>query len=432
MIFFYRVLLFLLLLNLNVHNAFSDNTTKFNNLFEKIKKESDNLLNQSIHSFSKIINDIEETLDEEIVNLKGVLDKKTQIDVKDKMDSIRLYLEDVNDLKKKETKASSFTIISKSKKDYRIEIDKVLRDIEPILFDGEIVNYATRIRSIRENIKNFENEKVKLNEKLIFAPKKSSLLKSSKDDLKNEIENLDKLISKSKIIIDELEFDLKRKMNNLGIKLTREQIRVMTTRIDGDDLARSFAIFDVTKQISNTLSKIMIKNSFSSSASVKYYGTYVVLSEILGFNQRQYINQIENIYLPGLEKIKEDIEETIEFTEESLEDSKIEQNRNILLSNIKSNKFTLDVLNKYKLILLNQTKSLKVALKRTNEQITVAYSTYDTAVNSANLVNIINQTQDTFNKIMNMQLPNIIPFENIELEQKFQEISNQLFKTMES
>lgn len=432
MIFFYRVLLFLLLLNLNVHNAFSDNTTKFNNLFEKIKKESDNLLNQSIHSFSKIINDIEETLDEEIVNLKGVLDKKTQIDVKDKMDSIRLYLEDVNDLKKKETKASSFTIISKSKKDYRIEIDKVLRDIEPILFDGEIVNYATRIRSIRENIKNFENEKVKLNEKLIFAPKKSSLLKSSKDDLKNEIENLDKLISKSKIIIDELEFDLKRKMNNLGIKLTREQIRVMTTRIDGDDLARSFAIFDVTKQISNTLSKIMIKNSFSSSASVKYYGTYVVLSEILGFNQRQYINKIENIYLPGLEKIKEDIEETIEFTEESLEDSKIEQNRNILLSNIKSNKFTLDVLNKYKLILLNQTKSLKVALKRTNEQITVAYSTYDTAVNSANLVNIINQTQDTFNKIMNMQLPNIIPFENIELEQKFQEISNQLFKTMES
>ena len=55
---------------------------------------------------------------------------------------------------------------------------------------------------------------------------------------------------------------------------------------------------------SNTLSKIMIKNSFSSSASVKYYGTYVVLSEILGFNQRQYINKIENIYLPGLKKLK--------------------------------------------------------------------------------------------------------------------------------
>ena len=100
--FFYKILFLLLLLNLNAHSAFSDNTTKFNNLFEKIKKESDNLLNQSINSFSKIINDIEETLDEEIINLKGVLDKKTQIDVKDKMDSLRLYLEDVNNLKKKD------------------------------------------------------------------------------------------------------------------------------------------------------------------------------------------------------------------------------------------------------------------------------------------------------------------------------------------
>ena len=103
------------------------------------------------------------------------------------MDSIRLYLEDVNDLKKKRQKLPALQLSQKSKKDYRIEIDKVLRDIEPILFDGEIVNYATRIRSIRENIKNFENEKVKLNEKLIFAPKKSSLLKSSKDDLKMKL-----------------------------------------------------------------------------------------------------------------------------------------------------------------------------------------------------------------------------------------------------
>ena len=196
--------------------------------------------------------------------------------------------------KKKEVNASSFTIIAQSKKDYRIKIDSVLKDIEPILFDGEVVNYASRIRIVRKNITNFENEKVKLNEQFVFAPEKSSILKSSKEDLKKEIKNLEKLIQKSKKVIDELEFDLKRKMNNLGIKLTREQIRVMTTRIDGDDLARSFAIFDITKQISQSLSKIMKENSFSGSATVKYYGTYVILSEILGFNQREYIKKIEN------------------------------------------------------------------------------------------------------------------------------------------
>ena len=83
-------------------------------------------------------------------------------------------------------------------------------------------------------------------------------------------------------------------------------------------------------------------------------------------------------------------------------------------------------------ILINQMKSLQNALERTKEQITVAYSTYDTAANSANLVNLINQTQDSFNKIMNMQLTNIVPFENKELEIKFLEISDQLVQSTES
>lgn len=427
----FSFILIIYLLNNSIAHS-EVNTDKFKNIFDKIKNESDFLLNQSLSSFSSIITEIEETLDEEIQSLKNITKNRTEIDIQEKMDSIRLYLDKVNELKKKEVNASNFTIIAQSKKDYRIKIDAVLKDIEPILFDGEVVNYASRIRIVRKNITNFENEKVKLNEQLVFAPEKSSLLKSSKEDLKKEIKNLEKLIQKSKKVIDELEFDLKRKMNNLGIKLTREQIRVMTTRIDGDDLARSFAIFDVTKQISQSLSKIMKENSFSGSATVKYYGTYVILSEILGFNQREYIKKIENVYLPAVEDIKDNIENTIDFTKKSLKKAENKQNRKILTANIKSNEFTLQVLGQYSTILVNQIKSLEIALKTTKEQITVAYSTYDTAANSANLVNLINQTQDTFNKIMNMQLPIIVPFENIELETKFQEISNQLFKSTET
>ena len=63
---------------------------------------------------------------------------------------------------------------------------------------------------------------------------------------------------------------------------------------------------------------------------------------------------------------------------------------------------------------------------RTNEQISVAYSTYDTAANAANLINLINETQDSFNQILDMQVPDIIPFENTELELKFQEISDKI------
>lgn len=404
---------------------------KFKNLIGKIKKESDDLIDQSLKSFSSIINELDNILDAEIKSLKKITENKSEIDIQDKMDSIRLYLDEVSELKKKQVNAKTFTIISKSKKDYRIKIDDVLKEIEPILFDGEIVNYASKIRKTRENIKNLEEQKVKLNEKLVFAPDEGTVLKSSKKDVKNEIKKIEKLINKSLTLIDELEYDLKLRMHSLGIKLTREQIRVMTTRIDGDDLARSFAVFDVTKQISNTLALMMEENTFSANATVKYYGTYVILSEILGFTQREYIEKIKEIYLPALKNIENNIEDSIEFAEDQIDEAKSEQSRTIFQSNIKSNKFTLKVLGQYRQILVNQVSSLEKALENTNEQISVAYSTYDTAANSANLVNLINQTQDNFNKIMSMQLPDIIPFDNIELETKFEEITNQLGKSME-
>ena len=216
------------------------------------------------------------------------------------------------------------------------------------------------------------------------------------------------------------------RMLALGIQLTRSQIKVMTTRVDGDELARSFAIFDVTKQISNTLGKLVKENSFNAETTVKYYGTYVILSEILGFSQREYINKVKLIYIPALKRIEREIEDSISFAENALKDAKSKTNKNILRNNIDSNQFSLKVVGNYKKILSAQIRNLEEALIKTREQISVAYSTYDTAANSANLVNLISETQDEFNKIMIMQVPDIIPFENSELELKFQEISDQI------
>ena len=403
-----------------------DSSFALKNIWNDISKQGSNLLKSSIATFSGSLEKFNRVLDEEINYLKEISNDDTKVNILDKIDHIRLKVVEINDLKKKEESASSFTIIANSKKDYRIKIDNVLADIEPILFDGVIVNYSSKIREVRENIFLLENQKVALNERLLFAPKSGSLLKSSEEDIKKEIMKIEEIIQKSKLLIDELEFDLIRKMNSLGIRLSREQVRVMTTRIDGDDLARSFAIFDITKQISNTLGELVIKNSFSGSATIKYYGIYVVLGEILGFSQREFISSIDDIYLPALEQIEESINESISFAEKSYKEAKNKKNRDIFKSNIEANKFSLSVVSQYRDILNEQRKSLDKALSKTIEQINVSYSTYDTAANSVNLVNLINETQNNFNQIMDLQLPEIIPFESTELETKFQEISNQI------
>ncbi len=392
-------------------------------VWEQIKKTSQTVIGSSIKSLNLLLKDIEKSLEEQ----KGDLEENSgRVDVRDKIDKIRLHVESITQLKKEEENASSFTLISKSKKDFRIKIDEVLAELESALFDGEIVNYSERIRLARHNIKRLRAKKAKLNEDFVFAPKSKKIFQSTKDEIKEKIEDIDGIINTSNALIGELEFDLKRKMHALGISLTREQIRVMTTRVDGDDLSKTFAIFDVTRQITQTLGQLMKRNTFSADTTVKYYGTFVILSEILGYSQRTYIKSIDEIYLPAIEQIEDDIEESIEFTEDAIKKSSSEDNKIVLLKNIKSNKFSLQVLEKYEGILVEQKKSLLNALQNTREQITVAYSTYDTAANSANLLNLINQTQGAFDKIMNLQVPNIIPFSNVALQNKFEELSDKM------
>ena len=424
------VVLFLYLIPLKIIYA-EDVTDKLKNLWGKVSENSEEIIEWSLDSFSSFTEGVGQAVDAELEYLTSNQTEDNPIELQDKIDSLKIYVEKITDLKKEEEEASSFTIIGKSKKDYRIKIDEVLSEIEIILFDGEVVNYAEKIRKVREQIISLESRKVILNEDLVFASDKKKLLGSSKDDIQNEIKEIDRVIKNSYELIDKLEYDLKKKLSFLGIEVTREQIRVMTTRVDGDELAKSFAIFDVTKQISATLGELVKKNSFSASTTVKYYGTYVILTEILAFSQREYIRKIENVYRPAIKKIEDNVDSSIDFAEESIKSAKSESNKNILQQNIKSNKFTLKVLKQYDKILETQKESLEEASEITKEQITVAYSTYDTAANSANLVSLINETEDSFNKILDMQLPEIIPFENTELELKFQEVSGQIISEIQ-
>ena len=352
--------------------------------------------------------------------------KDDQVDIKDKIDTLRLRIDEIVDLKKSENEASSFTLFSSSKKDYRIKIDNVLGEIEPILFDGEVVNYSKRIQKAKDLIKGATSRISIINEELLFHKGKEGFFSKSKEDLEEEKRDLKRIIKRSETLIDDLEYDLKKKLNNLGIKVTREQIRVLTSRVDGDDLSKTFAIFDITKQISTSLEELIKTNSSDSQSTIKYYGVYVLLSELLAYAQQQYIERIDTLYLVALDTIKKDIFKSIEFTKEAIYNSSNKENIKILRQNIDSNEFALEVADFYRDILLNQRKQLVTASEKTREQINVAYSTYDTAAVSFNLLELINRSQDEFGKILNLQVPDIIPFENEQLANKFNEISVQI------
>ena len=399
-----------LVLSINIYAQTSDKEKS--SWWDTTKK----FLDDSQKNISDRVGNLNKTLDEEIEELLN--NDATELDTIKKIDGIRAYVTKYTSLKEKDILNDCRNGFSKG--NCRIQIDKVLEDIERIVFDGEIIGYSKKIRQLQARISKLEEEKVLLNEK------KYSVTGEEEQNLENEMADIDAKIAKSFEYIKLLEEDLQIKMKNLGIRLSIDQIRVMTTRVDGDDLAKSIAIFDVTKQISNTLGQLVKDNSFSSNTTTKYYGVYLILSEILGFAQREYITKIDEEYLTKLESYKKSGYQSIEYANEQMRQATMESSKNIFKKNIEAEEFTIKVIDKYKGILLDQKAQLDDALITTDEQIAVAYSTYKTASNSSALMALMVDTQSTFDQILEMQMPEIIPFENIELENEFKSLSDKL------
>ena len=399
-----------LVISANIYGQSSDQETS--SWWDTTKK----FLDDSQKNITDRVGKLNKSLDEEIEELLN--NDANEVDTINKIDGIRAYVEKYTDLKEKDILNDCRNGFSKG--NCRIQIDKVLEDIESIVFDGEIIGYSEKIRQLQERISNLEVQKVNLNEK------KYSVTGEEEKNLENEIIDIDIKISKSYKYIKLLEEDLQLKMRDLGIRLSIDQIRVMTTRVDGDDLAKSIAIFDVTKQISNTLGQLVKDNSFSSNTTTKYYGVYLILSEILGFAQREYITKIDDEYLKKLESYKESGYRSIEYANVQMNQATMESSKKIFKNNIEAEKLTIEVIDQYKDILLKQKAQLENALITTDEQIAVAYSTYKTASNSSALMSLMIDTQSTFDQILKMQMPKIVPFKNIEIQNEFKNLSDRL------
>ena len=377
-------------------------------------KVGDQIVSFSSEQLSELLTVVEN----ELSDLESTPDSK--VNIEQKFYELRLFVDDLTELKEKEREAPNFALLSKTKKDYRIKMDEVLKELEPILFDGEVMGYSTKIRKAQTQIKVLQSEIFDLKEKKLFADL------DDKDEFDGKITKRVKGVKSLETLIGKLEYDLMKKFHRLGIDLSIEQVRVVTKRVDGDDLAHTLAVFDITRQISSKLAELMENADYDPEYARRYYGIYVVMAEMVLYSQRVYAKRINEIYLVALDQLERDIQDAINFAEQSISKQKNEANVKILKQNIESNKFSNEVVDMYREILLAQEENLKKAMKDSKNNVDVAYSTFDTVTISSNLVNLIDTTQDEFNKVMNMQIPQIVPFENKILEERFVDISNKI------
>jgi hypothetical protein len=290
------------------------------------------------------------------------------------------------------------------------------------------MSYFNIERSI-ENLKK-QNENIKI--KKISAPVKTTFFKSfwikTQKDYENNLNGNLLKIEKLSQQKNELIFTMSSETKKIGLNLNERQIKFILSTVDGNDLLNLSCVFDNVKQITGELVNLTKSSGENVNIAKKYYGMYVSLNKILIYSYQKFIYKIQNIYLKKISNILEENKNTMLEAEKLLLLQNDDSSKLTLKNNLVSLQITENAAKLYEEYLNNRLKTLLEIHKKLENKYKVSLNTYKTVKLSAALASIVESSIKEFDYLNKMQLPKMIPFENKDIQEKFQQITKILQK----
>jgi len=216
---------------------------------------------------------------------------------------------------------------------------------------------------------------------------------------------------------------LHTEFNRIGIELSGEQVRFFLSTISEENIFCLCAVFHNVKQISLQFAELARVSGEDVEAAKRYYGMYTMMVKVLLRAHDIFIDEIESHYVPEVRKILKENAVLAEDTKLLMRKEKDQECLDILRLNLEAQGLTDRAGRLYVQHLGEQKRRLQQNRATLYKTYRVARNTYDTAKVAANLVALLNTNIRDLNALQKLQLPDMIPFENRELQSKFEEIT---------
>jgi len=185
-------------------------------------------------------------------------------------------------------------------------------------------------------------------------------------------------------------------------------------------------MMETLKYITNQILKLMQESKEELSQAKKYYGMHQVLLELVVYIQQKYIEKCNSDYIPKIDKIIIDSIQMAQSTEKLRDNEENSQRRSIYSGNLNAQLLTNRAAKLYrKDIILSRNRMIE-AQNISKANLRLSKNSYETVMLSADLFNLISQSQNMFEEVSKIQVPNLVPFENNQLEQKYKELTEKL------
>ena len=315
--------------------------------------------------------------------------------------------------------------LGRDKKDAREDLHTLFERIVEALVGQSLREEQAKLADIKRRISE-NNEKIAhYKEAKIGAPLKS-VVYTTKSEYDAKIAALQE---ENKALQRDIDYVKKRFADyfaQAGISLSPEQVDVLLTRVDGEDLIRLTSVMDTLGYITRQLGELMKESGESLEQAKRYYAMHEVLLELALYLQRHYVERCDEVYLTKLFDIEKRTEETIEKTLSLIKEEEEPARREVYERNLEALRLTLETAKRYEVDLIRSRDAVKKAMQTTLKNLRAAQNTYETVMLSSELYDLISQNRTLFKKIGQIQLPDIIPFDNLQIKKRYNEITRKL------
>lgn len=305
-------------------------------------------------------------------------------------------------------------------------IDQLMDEAAALLSHAPAQRTRDRVRELEQAIRDTRSEIAQYRERQIAAPSDAVLRKSAEDYDRAIQAATERLVTLQRELAETRQ-RFAEELKTIGLDLSAEQVEFLLSTVTGDDLIELGVAFDNVKALTGQLEQLMVQSQEDSASARRYYGMYVILLNVLAHMQEQLLVAVEERYLRDIDAIRSRTEQLMQETRSFNQRADLTAEAAATLrANLAAQELTLRTAGLYRDYLVAQARDVAAARERLQKDIAVATNTYETVKVSGELVQLLRTSQEALAVLLDRQVPVLRPFQNLEMQREFEQLTERL------
>lgn len=301
----------------------------------------------------------------------------------------------------------------------RKKIREKLMDIRKLLLSTDAQRIMARVDAIDRRIADIDEDLRKENEQRVFYPEKRAKidehvakLREKRDDLARQRE------AAARVVLKELDA--------LGLRLSGAAAEQCLFTVNVGDLIDNVIVAKNIGLVVENLRKLMATGDVT--AAKRYFGMYRVMVEVQKACFDDYLEKSRNgEWRQKLNQIRDDATAARQNALDSSQDASFsEQQRAVFRRNAEMNVSTLKAVAAYVKILDQHESIIQVKADEAAKMLRVAENSYATVSLAGDFLALVKASQDSFDALLQLQLPPIEIFNDTALQTEFMALTKKL------